>query len=75
MVLKSILESKHIFDIVLLFVSHALEKVEEGRVVDNDFHARMLQLILTFFRNILLIVDLSEKFLPYTNELRVSFTK
>ena len=69
--LLSIIEHSEILSIALLFVSNALEKLEEGRVLETDYEAKMIQLVLTLFRNILLISELSSKVVQNSQDLQV----
>lgn len=51
------LDNPHIFTIILSLLSDSLQKLESGRLKENDVEAKSLQLTFALVRNLLLIAN------------------
>ena len=69
--LVSIIQHSEILSIALLFLSNALQKMEDGRISENDYDGKMVQLVMTLFRNVLLVAELSQNVIENSQELQV----
>ena len=45
--------------------------MEDGRISENDYDGKMVQLVMTLFRNVLLVAELSQNVIENSQELQV----
>jgi hypothetical protein len=67
--LRSILENKQVLSVAMFTLSGSLQKFEDGKTHETCIETKLFQLVLTMFRNVLLIADLCKNN-PDHQELR-----